>query len=186
MVLPVIGQNLRSADVMVAEKVCVQAPFMLRSLGSQGCFRQLQFVLFQCVEVFSKFMFYAGSMRHTQLQDYPPIFAQAGKLNNFEGGNHRLDMQHVKFMSSGFFCNTLELEMQDQMAEAASLIEKYRVDGGPSCELLSPSSPGGDLSKAAEIHQSILSFKPDWESYEALFTASSFFVSRPQKPKRTS
>lgn len=41
------------------------------------------------------------------------------------------------------------------MAEAASLIEKYRVDGG------------GDLSKAAETHQSILSFKPDWESYEA-------------------
>ncbi|CAJ1343655.1 unnamed protein product [Effrenium voratum] len=41
------------------------------------------------------------------------------------------------------------------MAEAASLIEKYKVDGG------------GDLSKAAEIHQSILSFKPDWESYEA-------------------
>jgi hypothetical protein len=26
---------------------------------------------------------------------------------------------------------------------------------------------GGDLSKAAETHQSILSFKPDWESYEA-------------------
>jgi len=40
-------------------------------------------------------------------------------------------------------------------AAATSLIEKYRVDGG------------GDLSKAAEIHQSILSFKPDWESYEA-------------------
>ncbi|CAJ1418323.1 unnamed protein product [Effrenium voratum] len=38
------------------------------------------------------------------------------------------------------------------MAEAASLIEKYKVDGG---------------ARAAEIHQSILSFKPDWESYEA-------------------
>ncbi|CAE7554881.1 vha-15 [Symbiodinium sp. CCMP2456] len=41
------------------------------------------------------------------------------------------------------------------MAEAASLIEKYRVDGGV------------DLSKAAEIHNNILSFKPEWESYEA-------------------
>jgi len=41
------------------------------------------------------------------------------------------------------------------MAEAASLLSKYQVDGG------------SDLSKAAETHQAILSFKPDWESYEA-------------------
>jgi len=45
------------------------------------------------------------------------------------------------------------------MAEAA-LIEKYRVDGGV------------DLSKAAEIHQNILSFKPEWESYEATKTTA--------------
>eukprot|EP00930_Biecheleria_cincta_P022675 TRINITY_DN1652_c0_g1_i3.p1 TRINITY_DN1652_c0_g1~~TRINITY_DN1652_c0_g1_i3.p1 ORF type:complete len:444 (+),score=98.63 TRINITY_DN1652_c0_g1_i3:58-1389(+) len=41
------------------------------------------------------------------------------------------------------------------MAEAARLIEKYNVDGA------------SDLSKAAEIHQTILSFKPDWRTYEA-------------------
>ncbi|CAE7032845.1 unnamed protein product [Symbiodinium natans] len=46
------------------------------------------------------------------------------------------------------------------MAEAASLIEKYRVDGGV------------DLSKAAEIHHNILSFKPEWESYEATKSAA--------------
>eukprot|EP00441_Pelagodinium_beii_P038102 CAMPEP_0197650754 /NCGR_PEP_ID=MMETSP1338-20131121/31135_1 /TAXON_ID=43686 ORGANISM="Pelagodinium beii, Strain RCC1491" /NCGR_SAMPLE_ID=MMETSP1338 /ASSEMBLY_ACC=CAM_ASM_000754 /LENGTH=440 /DNA_ID=CAMNT_0043225227 /DNA_START=53 /DNA_END=1375 /DNA_ORIENTATION=+ len=39
------------------------------------------------------------------------------------------------------------------MAEAANLIAKYQVDS--------------DVSKAAEIHQTILSFKPDWDSYEA-------------------
>jgi len=39
--------------------------------------------------------------------------------------------------------------------EAARLLEKYNVDGG------------SDLAKAAEIHQTILSFKPDWGSYEA-------------------
>ncbi|CAE8623305.1 unnamed protein product [Polarella glacialis] len=41
------------------------------------------------------------------------------------------------------------------MAEAAGLMEKYTV------------ADGSDLSKAAETHQKILAFKPEWESYEA-------------------
>ncbi|CAE8618548.1 unnamed protein product [Polarella glacialis] len=41
------------------------------------------------------------------------------------------------------------------MAEAASLMEKYQV------------ADRSDLSKAAETHQMILAFKPEWESYEA-------------------
>ena len=63
------------------------------------------------------------------------------------------------------------------MAEAASLIEKYRVDGGtvldaPCCISCSMVDAGVDLSKAAEIHHNILSFKPEWDSYEASSEAS--------------
>eukprot|EP00931_Biecheleriopsis_adriatica_P088057 TRINITY_DN62448_c0_g1_i1.p1 TRINITY_DN62448_c0_g1~~TRINITY_DN62448_c0_g1_i1.p1 ORF type:complete len:469 (+),score=115.28 TRINITY_DN62448_c0_g1_i1:72-1409(+) len=48
------------------------------------------------------------------------------------------------------------------MAEAASLLSKYQqVDGG------------SDLSKAAETHQAILSFKPDWDSYDATKASAS-------------
>lgn len=39
--------------------------------------------------------------------------------------------------------------------EAEGLLEKYKVAGG------------SDLSKAAETHNRILSFKPDWDQYEA-------------------
>ncbi|CAE8601625.1 unnamed protein product, partial [Polarella glacialis] len=42
------------------------------------------------------------------------------------------------------------------MAEADSLIEKY-----------AKVADGSDLAKAAETHQKILAFKPEWESYEA-------------------